>query len=88
MVNRPLSIIPKLHQSLWVFFPDGKLYAIIVKVKVLVPQSCLTLCDPWTVAHQVLLSMKFSRQEYWTGVPLNHGGKHILIEAFLEEGFL
>ena len=24
---------------------------------------------PWTVAHQVLLSMKFSRQEYWSGLP-------------------
>ena len=53
--------------------------------------SCSGMSDsatPWTLAHQVLLSMKFSRQEYWTGVPLNHGGKHILIEAFLEEGFL
>ena len=24
---------------------------------------------PWTVAHQVLLSMGFSRQEYWSGLP-------------------
>jgi len=24
---------------------------------------------PWTVAHQGLLSMGFSRQEYWTGLP-------------------
>ena len=24
---------------------------------------------PWTVAHQAPLSMKFSRQEYWSGVP-------------------
>ena len=46
LVNRPLSIIPKSHQSLWVLFPDGKLYAIIVKVKVLVTQLCPTLCDP------------------------------------------
>ena len=23
----------------------------------------------WTVAHQALLSMKFSRQEYWSGLP-------------------
>ena len=23
----------------------------------------------WTVAHQVLLSMGFSRQEYWSGLP-------------------
>ena len=24
---------------------------------------------PWTVAHQALLSMEFSRQEYWSGMP-------------------
>ena len=25
---------------------------------------------PWTAAHQAPLSMRFSRQEYWSGVPL------------------
>ena len=29
---------------------------------------------PWTVAHQVLLSMEFSRQEYWSGLPLPSPG--------------
>ena len=24
---------------------------------------------PWTVAHHVSLSMEFSRQEYWSGLP-------------------
>ena len=24
---------------------------------------------PWTVAHQAALSMRFSRQEYWRGLP-------------------
>ena len=28
---------------------------------------CVT---PWTVAHQAPLSMGFSRQEYWSGLPL------------------
>ena len=33
-------------------------------------QSYLTLCDVlWTVACQAPLSMGFSRQEYWSGVP-------------------
>ena len=32
-------------------------------------QSCLTLCDPWTVACQAPLFMGFSRQEYWSGLP-------------------
>ena len=31
--------------------------------------SCIQLCTtPWTVAHQVALSMEFSRQEYWGGL--------------------
>ena len=30
--------------------------------------SCLTLCYPWTVTRQALLSMGFSRQEYWSGL--------------------
>jgi len=24
---------------------------------------------PWTIAYQALLSMGFSRQEYWSGLP-------------------
>ena len=28
------------------------------------------LATPWTAAHQAPLSMVFSRQEYWNGVPL------------------
>ena len=38
-----------------------------VKVKLL---SCVRLfVTPWTVAHQAPLSMGFSRQEYWCGLP-------------------
>ena len=32
-------------------------------------QSCPTVRDLWTVAHQVSMSMGFSRQEYWDGLP-------------------
>ena len=35
-----------------------------------VAQSCPTLCNPWTVAYQAPPSMGFSRQEYWSGLPL------------------
>ena len=41
---------------------------------------CLTLVIPWTIAHQAPLSMGFSRQEYWSGLPflspgdLSHAG--------------
>ena len=41
-----------------------------VCVCMLIAQSYPTLCDPWTVAHQVPLLMKFYRQEYWDGLPL------------------
>ena len=34
-----------------------------------VSKSCLTLVTLWTVARQALLSMGFSRQEYWSGLP-------------------
>ena len=27
---------------------------------------CDAFVTPWTVAHQVLLSMEFSRQKYWS----------------------
>ena len=40
------------------------------KVKVLVLQSCL-FATPWTVVHQTLLSMEFSRQKYFCWA-LNH----------------
>ena len=32
-------------------------------------ELCPTLCDPWTAAHQAPLSMTFSRQECWSGLP-------------------
>ena len=33
--------------------------------------SCVRLfATPWTTAYQAPLSMGFSRQEYWSGVPL------------------
>ena len=34
---------------------------------------CL-LVTPWTGAHQAPLSMKFSRQEYWSGLPFPSAG--------------
>ena len=38
--------------------------------EVLVTQSCLRLfVTSWTVAHQAPLSMGFSRQENWSGLP-------------------
>ena len=39
------------------------------KNKMLIAQSGTTLCNPMAVAHQAPLSMGFSRQEYWRGLP-------------------
>ena len=33
-------------------------------------QSCLTLCDPIDGSPIAPLSLEFSRQEYWSGLPL------------------
>ena len=35
-----------------------------------VAQLCLTLCDPIDCSYQAPVSMGFSRQEYWSGMPL------------------
>ena len=40
----------------------------------LVAQLCLTFAIPWTVACQASLSMGFSRQEYWSGLPFPSPG--------------
>ena len=40
----------------------------------LVTTSCLTLATPWTVACQAPVSMGFSRQEYWSGLPFPSPG--------------
>ena len=39
-----------------------------------VAQLCTLFATPWTVAHQAPLSMGFSRQEYWSGLPFPSPG--------------
>ena len=41
-----------------------------VKSESEVTQLCRTLATPWTAAYQSPLPMGFSRQKYWSGVPL------------------
>ena len=36
--------------------------------------SCPHLMTLWTVAHEALLSMGFSRQGYWSGLPFSSPG--------------
>ena len=40
----------------------------------LVTESCPIPATPWTVAHQAPLCMRFSRQEYWSGLPFPSPG--------------
>ena len=45
-----------------------------VKVKVKSLSRVRLFATPWTVAHQAPLSMGFSRQEYWSGLPFPSPG--------------
>ena len=37
---------------------------------------------PWTVAYQAPLSMEFSRQEYWSGLPFPSPASHLKVLVF------
>ena len=43
---------------------------IIYIAEVCVPSHTQLFVTPWTAAHQAPLSTEFSRQEYWSGLPL------------------
>ena len=54
-----------------------------MKVKSL---SCVRLLvTPWTAAYQAPPSMGFSRQEYWSGVPLSSLNKHPSLNKLKED---
>ena len=67
----PGSPVPGILQARtleWVAISFSNAWKWKVKVKSL---SCVRLfTTPWTAAYQAPLSMGFSRQEYWDGVPL------------------
>ena len=63
----PYSVLPSPSTFFSVVVLRSKRTGVRVHAKSL--QSCLTLCDPRTIARQALLSMGFSRQEYWSGLP-------------------
>ena len=62
----------------------------------LVAKLCLTLVTPWTIACQAPLSSRFSRQEYWSGLPfpspgglpdpgIEHGSPAVQADCLLTE---
>ena len=76
-LTRNFSLVEKMISAFGsIFILSGSHTCIITDTDMLefmcmlVAQSCQSLCDPWTVAHQAPLSMEFSRQEYWSGLPI------------------
>ena len=76
----PGSPIPGILQARtleWVAISFSNAWKRKVKVKSL---SCVQLlATPWTTAYQAPPSMGFSRQEYWSGVPLPSPWIHMLL---------
>ena len=74
----PGSTVPGIPQARvleWVAIPFSSAWKWKVKVKLF---SCVRLCaTPWTAAYQAPPSMGFSRQEYWSGVPLPSSLSHL-----------
>ena len=67
----PGSSVPGILQARtleWVASAFSNAWKWKVKVKLL--SRVRLLATPWTAAYQAPLSMGFSRQEYWSGVPL------------------
>ena len=67
----PGSPVPGILQARtleWVAISSSKAWKWKVKVKSL--SRVRLFKTPWTAAHQAPPSMGFSRQEYWSGVPL------------------
>ena len=65
----PIPGILQVRTLEWVAISFSSAWKWKVKVKSL---SCVQLLvTPWTAAHQAPPSMGFSRQEYWSGVPLS-----------------
>ena len=67
----PGSRVPGILQARtpeWVAISFSNAWKWEVKVKLL--SRVRLLATPWTAAYQAPLSMGFSRQEYWSGVPL------------------
>ena len=55
-----------------------------IKVKVNLLSRVRLFVIPWTVAYQAPLSMGFSRQEYWSGLPVPSLGD--LLDPGIEPG--
>ena len=69
--STPGSTVPGILQARpleWIAISFSNAWKWKVKVKSL--SRAWLFITPWTVAYQALPSMGFSRQEYWSGLPL------------------
>ena len=86
----PGSPVPGILQARileWVAISFSSAWKWKVKVKSL--SRARLLATPWTTAYQAPRSMGFSRQEYWSGVPLpspkrGEQGCSIYLQVFLQ----
>ena len=88
MVKRQKGIILASHNSSFLTLSDtsffvyclNKLVSVfksekkVKKVKVRLLNHARLFATPWTVAHQPLPSMEFSRREYWSELPFPSPG--------------
>ena len=81
--NPPGSLVTGTLQARtleWVAISFSNAWKWKVKVKSL--SRVWLVMTPWTVAHQALPSMGFSRQEYWSGVPSPSPHTHLSTNFF------
>ena len=79
----PGSPVPGILQARtleWVAISFSSAWKWRVKVKSL--SRVRLLVTPWTAAYQAPPSMRFSRQEYWSGVPLPSLQNHYISTIF------
>ena len=79
----PASPVPGILQARtleWVAISFSNAWKWKVKVKSLSRVRLFT--TPWTAAYQASLPMGFSRQEYWSGVPLPSPNYFLYLSSF------
>ena len=82
----PGSPVPGILQARaleWVAISFSNAWKRKVKVKSL--SRVWLLATPWTAAHQAPPSMGFSKQEYWSGVPLPSPGDMLIYSYYICE---
>ena len=58
----------KKHSPLFLSPLLGRRSFLVISKSCCLEPCCISFLTPWTVAHQDPLSMRFPRQEYWSGL--------------------